>query len=92
MELWVRSQDGTTLLKANKLVIEEDGYACHRYYFIKNYTGDIGTILGSYKSLTRALEVLDEIQEHIQHNCIDRDFVATIYEMPENAKKINVFI
>lgn len=83
MSLWIRSQDGTTLLKANKLVIEEDSYACKSYYFIKNYTTDTGTKIGKYKSLTRALEVLDEIQEYIQHDCIDRDFVATIYEMPK---------
>lgn len=63
MNLWIRSQDGTTLLKANKLVIEEDSYACNSYYFIKNYTGDIGTKIGKYKSLPRALKVLDEIQD-----------------------------
>ncbi len=83
MDLWIRSQDRKTLLKANKLVIEEDSYACRSDYFIKNYTANTGTEIAKYKSLSRALEILDEIQEYIRHDCIDRDFVATIYEMPK---------
>lgn len=43
---------------------------------------DLGLNLGIYKTKERALEVLDEIQEYIQHDIIDRTFVATIYEMP----------
>lgn len=86
MDLWIRSQDGTTLLKANKLVIEEDSYACNSYYFIKNYTADIGTKIGKYKKMSRASEVLDEIQRKLGIN--EKYFTDElpveefVYEMP----------
>ena len=86
MDLWIRTQNKKALVKVNELFIVE----YYKDYMITDYPDDypnygvtdLGINLGIYKTKQRALEVLDEIQESIQHDCIDRDFVATIYEMP----------
>ena len=86
MNLWIRSQDKESLVKVDNLYISVGNYIC--YYVEKGkevpntYYRPSGE-LGRYETKERALEVLDEIQEYIQHDCIDRDFVATIYEMPK---------
>lgn len=84
--LWIRSQNKKALIKVNELFIVK----YYKDYMITDYPIDYpndnvngGLNLGVYKTQERALEVLDEIQEYIQHDCIDRDFVATIYEMPK---------
>ncbi len=51
MDLWIRSQDKSTLLKINYLYVNENDI--HRE----------DELLGTYKSKERALEVLDEINE-----------------------------
>lgn len=86
MDLWIRTQNKKALIKVNELFIVKS----YKDYMITNYPMDYpnddvngGLNLGIYKTKERALEVLDEIQEYIQHDCIDRDFVATIYEMPK---------
>ena len=59
MELWIRSQDENSLIKANNIysdVLPEDGY-----YKIFNMPDE--DILGKYITKERALEVLDEIQD-----------------------------
>ena len=61
MELWIRSQDKNSLIKANNIysdVLPEDGY-----YKIFNMPDE--DILGKYLTKERALEVLDEIQRLI---------------------------
>lgn len=66
MDLWIRSQDRTKLIKCNWLnnykdetIVEYDG---QRLYTIEND----GTDLGAYKTEERALEVLDEIQRYLR--------------------------
>ena len=59
MELWVRSQDKTTLIRSYEIYIIEQ---LNRYLIRAKRTSHI---LGSYDTYERALEVLDEI-----HKCI----------------------
>lgn len=93
MELWIRSQDKETLLKCNIIAIipniEVESYEIVNYFEDGHYI-----TLGYYISKTRALEVLDEIQDEL----IGSDFMpiekneevvltcgsARIYEMPED--------
>lgn len=56
MELWIRSQDRTTLMKVDRLDIDYS----NGLYLIKS--DGFVTLLANYKSEERALEVLDEIQ------------------------------
>lgn len=57
MELWIRSQDKTTLIKSYEIYITE--HSKDSYLIRAKRTSHI---LGSYNSFERALEVLDEIQ------------------------------
>lgn len=84
MELWIRSQSEQTLIKAEKIFIEnEELYATTNSEFNER--------IGIYNSRERAFEVLDEIQEHLDYlnigniNRVDeKGFrVCTIYEMPK---------
>lgn len=88
MELWIRSQDKTALTK-----IDNIGVADNRIVFIPNYYSGRVT-LGTYKTNTRALEVLGEIQRTItkqlvnRHKQLDGNYSfevidTTIYEMPK---------
>ena len=56
MELWIRSQDKTTLIRSYEIYVSEQ---CNCYLIRAKRTSHI---LGSYKTFERALEVLDEIQ------------------------------
>lgn len=69
MELWVRSQDKRILTKIEEVNInynEENQIIANH----KQLSGDEEdyTILGTYKTTERALEVLDEIQNKIEDN------------------------
>ena len=55
MELWIRSQDKKSLVKAGVI------YICNKTEIVCSSDYSI-TELGKYKSQKRALEVLDEIQ------------------------------
>ena len=56
MELWIRSQDKTTLIRSYEIYISEQ----QNTYLIR--TKRTSHILGSYLTIERAIEVLDEIQ------------------------------
>ena len=58
MELWIRSQDGEVLGKAEEIMIYQKEKQCE--IIINNYT------YGTYATKERALEVLDEIQNLLQ--------------------------
>lgn len=58
MELWIRSQDRTTLIRSYEIYISE--YGKDSYVIKAKRTSHI---LGSYNTFERALEVLDEIQK-----------------------------
>lgn len=61
MELWIRSQDKTTLIRSYEIYISEYGKGS---YVIR--AKKTSHILGTYKTMERALEVLDEIQKLLQ--------------------------
>ena len=61
MDLWIRSQDRTTLIKSYEIYVSE--YGKDSYVIRAKRTSHI---LGAYKTVERALEVLDEIQNILQ--------------------------
>ena len=63
MELWIRSQDKTTLIRSYEIYIAE--YGKDSYVIRAKRTSHI---LGAYNSFERALEVLDEIQSILLPN------------------------
>lgn len=65
MDLWIRSQQKTTLVKVKHLNIRYDlnDYAC---IVANQKKPNTFTLIGQYKSKERALEVLDEIQKFLQ--------------------------
>ena len=87
MRLWIRSQDKTTLIRSYEIYISEQP----NIYLIR--AKRTSHILGSYSTIERALEVLDEIQNKINlinlgHDLgspmIDLKNPSYIYEMPED--------
>ena len=56
MELWIRSQDKTTLIRSYEIYISEQ----QNTYLIR--AKRTSHILGSYPTIERAIKVLDEIQ------------------------------
>ena len=88
MELWIRSQDRTDLVKVNTLwVIENQIWMEVPFY--ENHKKIGLTITGhnhklaEYKTKERALEVLDEIQCHLVNINDSRDRYFYVYEMPK---------
>lgn len=57
MELYVRSQDKSTLLKVNELHFSD-----HNTFFAREHSSDLWDVLGIYATKERCLEILDEIQ------------------------------
>lgn len=76
MELWIRSQDKTTLIRSFEIYISE--YGKDSYVIRVKRTSHI---MGAYKTFERALEVLDEIQKYIL--LPNTDDSAYVYEMPK---------
>lgn len=89
MELWVRSQDKEAITKVNMgLMYWEDVNKRNCIVNKDNATGF--SILGSYKTKERALEILDEIQRkivtlnyqaHYLNECFNL-IESNVYEMP----------
>ena len=77
MELWIRSQDKTTLIRSYEIYISEQ----QNTYLIR--AKRTSHILGSYLTIERAIEVLDEIQ-----NILKPTIITTGYEceLKENIK------
>jgi RNA polymerase-interacting CarD/CdnL/TRCF family regulator len=78
MELWIRSQDRELLLKVDQL------YANVNAIKVNEIT------VAEYTSSKRALEVLDNIQNHVENECIGwkgngslekQSYI--VYEMPK---------
>ena len=86
MELWIRSQDKTTLIRSYEIYISEQ----QNTYLIR--AKRTSHILGSYSTIGRAIEVLDEIQNKINLINLGHDFGSPmidlknptyIYQMPQ---------
>lgn len=84
MDLWIRSQNKGALIKVEMLG-NTDGT-------IKSYLGNNQTVLGTYKSGERVLEILDEIQEaqlgNYHYRCpsnvkVSNNEDTIVYEMPQ---------
>jgi hypothetical protein len=73
MELWIRSQDRECLMKVDR--VDYDISREHRIV-----VNGFQTLLGTYKTKERALEVLDEITDFIDG--LNKTNTITIYEMP----------
>jgi hypothetical protein len=93
MNLWIRSQDKSSIVKVDNLYVSVGNYIC--YYVEKGkevpdtYYRPSGE-LGRYETKERALEVLDEIQNKIsEYQMVDigyhSEFICNniVYEMPE---------
>ena len=63
MELWIRSQDKDSLIKAEKIELIYD-YLCSEDIQLIHIETDKGRV-GSYSTKERALEVLDDIEKFI---------------------------
>lgn len=72
MELWIRTQDRTTLIRSYEIYIVEHSDS----YVIR--AKRTSHILGAYKTIERALGVLDEIQRLIE------DLHYMSYAIPNN--------
>lgn len=79
MDLWIRTQDKTTLIRSYEIYIIEQQ---NRYLIRAKRTSHI---LGSYDTYERALEVLDSIQRRIEiiNNVDNNTFAECVYEMPK---------
>lgn len=91
MELWIRSQDRTTLIRSYEIYISEQ----RNTYLIR--AKRTSHILGVYNTFERALEILDEIQIRLINLQLVRleekgqarkdarinDELKCIYEMPK---------
>ena len=75
MELWIRSQDKTRLIKINSLeYVEYQGvHSINGYYTNESDNYDLGV----YSTKERTLEVLDEIEGYIK--------LKYLYELKEYA-------
>ena len=95
MDLWIGSQDKSSIVKVDNLYVSVGNYIC--YYVEKGkevpntYYRPSGE-LGRYESEERALEVLDEIQNKINLINLGYDFGSPmvdlknptyIYQMPK---------
>lgn len=85
MDLWIRNQNKTELVKVNNLANLD-----YRIVFINNGNGR--ATLGTYKTKERALKVLDEIQNFMLCNkeygytsnaSINELANCYVYEMPK---------
>ena len=65
MDLWIRSQDKTNLIKVDRLDVSENKIEANLNFY---YNGCNYVVLGEYATKERALEVLDEIHGCIQTN------------------------
>ena len=91
MDLWIRSQNKEILIPNPKLALED----IETEYWIIDLCDD--TVLGTYKSKERALEVLDEIQERLinlelvsfeekgkaRSDAFKKEYLRCVYEMPK---------
>lgn len=64
MDLWIRSQDKSRLVKCESLSHGVYGSSYEIRVFTNNYDFQIGV----YESKERAIEILDEIQNFIENN------------------------
>ncbi len=84
MDLWIRSQDKTTLIKSYEIYISEQQ---NKYLIRAKRTSHI---LGSYNTIERALDVMNEINNYKDKiekahflGMTESEFVSSTFQMPE---------
>ena len=89
MELWIRSQDRTTLIRSYEIYIAVNKSS----YVIRGEK--TSHILGTYETYDRALEVLDEIQTldivnnpNIEVSYYAYSLIKVTYNMPKEQEGI----
>ena len=82
MELWIRSQDKTKLVKVDNIAYMDSSKDYEKE--VHSLWNDCKGILGTYKSKERALEVLDEIQNILSGNCLLKSYDNVTPEFSEN--------
>ena len=88
MEIWIRSQDKTTLIRSYEIYIAE--YGKDSYVIRAKRTSHI---LGAYNSFERALKVLDEIQAILKIKMqLQLDKEAAFQGLPDNVEGIKVVL
>ncbi len=90
MDLWIRSQQNTTLVKVKDLHIREDinDYAC---IVANQESKNSFTLIGQYTTKERALQILSDIQNKLDNNILKYDKEGNptlvdnilVYQMPE---------
>jgi len=78
MELWIRSQNKKELVKTSNIYIICENKWYHIYCYANDSEIDLGQY-GDFEDKTRALEILDEIQDFLEH----LDYGFEVYEMPQ---------
>lgn len=90
MELWIRSQDKTKLVKVDNIAYMDSSEDYEKE--VHSLWNDCKGILGTYETKERALEVLNEIQEaqlgNFYYRCPSNVKVSSkedtiVYQMPE---------
>ena len=90
MELWIRSQDKRTLVKANRIYMTSDLNTTDGDFDYNIWMDEDN--VGTYKTKERALEVLDEIQSLLKSKVllnsgkILESFEDTIYREPDKVE------
>ena len=83
MELWVRSQNKHSLVKASDLQLDSFNLEEDKVLIINSRTSTDCEILGRYQTEERALEVLDEIQHKLITLCDSMNRKLYVCEMPQ---------
>ena len=81
MDLWIRRQDKSSIVKVDNLYVSVGNYIC---YYVEKGKEVSGTYyrpsgeVGRYETKERALEVLNEIQTILETRTVPQ----MVYEMP----------
>lgn len=81
MGIWVRSQAKKALCKVQRIYVYEKDGKWKVVNIINGESDDFDT-LGTYETEEKALEVLNEIQSHIE--IVLRNHEAYVFEMPKS--------
>lgn len=79
MKIWIRTQDKKGIYEVKHVFIDERLYNLKGKYGIQSNNA----LLGDYDTMERALEVIDDIESHIE-DMMNKQFNKDVYQMPQN--------
>lgn len=79
MKIWIRTQDKKGIYEVERVFIDERLYNLKGKYGIQSNNA----LLGDDDTMERALEVLDDIESHIE-DMMNKSFNKDVYQMPQN--------